>query len=139
MRYTGLRDVALLNAMQLTMNEFLIFRAPFRWEAATLLDTGCALVVSVSTLTMAPLARDILDMLLQRVPRDLDTDLVSCFHQIRALDGVSQLAEPHFWSQSLQQRVGTLFIRVTSDCDTQKVIVSLNQRWLCVFSCIAYC
>lgn len=99
-----------------------------RWASASSWDTYSALILSTAaSITLLPSGREIFDVLLQRVPRDLEPELVACFEQLHSVDGILTLSEPHFWSQSMKAFHGTLVIRVAGGCDVQKVLCESHR------------
>jgi len=99
-----------------------------RWSSAPSWDTYSALILSAASfMTLLPSGREIFDVLLQRVPRGLEPELVACFQQLHSIDGIVALSEPHFWSQGMKAFHGTLFIRVADGCDIQKVLCESHR------------
>ena len=86
-------------------------------------DTLQSVAVSLITLTLAvPLFTSTGLMLLQAAPEALRPSLDRARREASVLEGVIEVADEHWWSQSPGCVVGSLVVRTRSDADTQAVL-----------------
>ena len=62
-----------------------------------------------------------------RLPHRLEDEIAARLRDLRGLPGVTQLAEPHFWSQSKDRVIGTISVRCARGIDTQGVVVQAHR------------
>ncbi|XP_065834526.1 zinc transporter 7-like [Oscarella lobularis] len=88
-----------------------ILRLPsLGWMVA---DPICSIVISILiALSVLPLIKSSLQILLQRCPAELDSVLPDCYRQVMQIKGVYGLHEPHFWTLCTDYYVGTLRIQL---------------------------
>ncbi|KAL3624199.1 hypothetical protein CASFOL_033015 [Castilleja foliolosa] len=72
-----------------------------------------ALIVS----SVIPLLRNSAEILLQRVPRSCEQDYKEALNEVMSIKGVLSIHNPHVWSFTNTEIVGTIHLHVSSDTD----------------------
>nr|CAG4644940.1 EOG090X09D3 [Leptodora kindtii] len=91
----------------------------FGWMIA---DPICSLFIGLCiAISVFPLIRDSLLILMQRQPHELDHKLPECYQKIARLDGVLSVQEPHFWTLCPNVFVGALKVEVAPKADGRYV------------------
>jgi zinc transporter 5/7 len=78
-----------------------------------------ALLIGVSVL---PLLRDSIGVLMQRTPKELDAALPGCFQRVMQLEGVYSVQEPHFWTLCSDVYIGSVKLEVAQKADAPYII-----------------
>lgn len=87
----------------------------FGWMIA---DPICSLfIASLVALSVYPLLRDSISVIMQRTPKPLEDQLPACYHRINSLEGVHSIHEPHFWTLCTDQYVGTIGVEIARSAD----------------------
>eukprot|EP00118_Oscarella_pearsei_P003689 m.15353 g.15353 ORF g.15353 m.15353 type:complete len:388 (+) comp26325_c0_seq3:48-1211(+) len=86
-------------------------------------DPICSIVISILiAMSVLPLIRSSLCILMQRSPSELDAVLPDCYRQVMQINGVYGIHEPHFWTLCTDYYVGTLRVQIASDADSAKIL-----------------
>lgn len=92
----------------------------FGWMVA---DPICSMFIAcLITISVLPLLRDSVGILMQRNPRELDTVLPGCYERVRMLDGVYSVQEPHFWTLCSEVYIGTIKLEVANKADARYIL-----------------
>lgn len=97
----------------------------FGWMRA---DPICSMFIAILiALSVLPLLKESIMILMQRQPTSLDRTLAHCFQKVTGLAGVYSVQEPHFWTLCTDSYVGALKLEVSKNVDP-KYVVSQTQR-----------
>ncbi|XP_069127913.1 zinc transporter 7-like [Argopecten irradians] len=92
----------------------------FGWMQA---DPICSLFIAILiTISVLPLLRDSVGILMQRTPRALESQLPACYNRVGQLEGVYSVQEPHFWTLCSDIYVGTIKLEVSSKADAKYIL-----------------
>jgi zinc transporter 5/7 len=87
----------------------------FGWMIA---DPICSMFIALLVaMSVYPLLRDSIGVIMQRTPRELEGQLQSCYHRITSIEGVYSIHEAHFWTLCTDKYVGSLRIEVSRTAD----------------------
>lgn len=96
----------------------------FGWMIA---DPICSMfIASLIILSVLPLIKDSVVILMQRQPYGLDNILPQCYQKVISLAGVYSVQEPHFWTLCSDVYVGAVKLEVSKSVDP-KYVVSHTQ------------
>ncbi|ROL40885.1 Zinc transporter 7 [Anabarilius grahami] len=73
-------------------------------------------------ISVVPLLRESIGILMQRTPPSLDHALPECYQRVQQLQGVYNLQEPHFWTLCTDVYIGTLKLLVAPDADSRWIL-----------------
>ncbi|XP_031735263.1 zinc transporter 7-like [Anarrhichthys ocellatus] len=73
-------------------------------------------------LSVVPLLRESIGILMQRTPPSLDHVLPECYQRVQQLQGVYNLQDPHFWTLCTDVYIGTLKLLVAPDADRRWIL-----------------
>lgn len=97
----------------------------FGWNIA---DPICSMIIAtLITLSVIPLLRDSLGILMQRQPKQLDRKLPETYMRISQIPGVLSVQSPHFWTLSSEKFTGGIKIEVSFNCDPRLVANTTRQ------------
>lgn len=101
----------------------------FGWLIA---DPICSLFIAILiSISVYPLLRDSIYVLMQRVPKELEDKLPDCLEKIGNLPGVLSLHEAHFWTLNSDIYVGCLKLEVAHAASQRNILENtksyLNQ------------
>ncbi|XP_023669054.1 zinc transporter 7 isoform X1 [Paramormyrops kingsleyae] len=86
-------------------------------------DPICSMLISILIgVSVVPLLRESIGILMQRTPPALDHALPECYQRVQQLQGVYNLQEPHFWTLCTDVYVGTLKLLVAPDADARWIL-----------------
>ncbi|XP_034035167.1 zinc transporter 7 isoform X3 [Thalassophryne amazonica] len=86
-------------------------------------DPICSMLIAMLIgVSVVPLLRESVGILMQRTPPALDHVLPECYQRVQQLQGVYNLQEPHFWTLCTDVYIGTLKLLVASDADTRWIL-----------------
>lgn len=86
-------------------------------------DPVCSMFIAVLvTISVLPLLRDSVGILMQRTPRELDHVLPGCYQRVSQLEGVYSVQEPHFWTLCSEVYIGTIKLEVAMNADTRYIL-----------------
>jgi len=86
-------------------------------------DPICSMFIALLILvSVYPLLRDAICVLMQRTPYALDNVLQQCYQRVGALDGVFSVQEKHFWTLCSDVYVGTIKLEVAKRADLSYVL-----------------
>ncbi|XP_056614475.1 zinc transporter 7 [Triplophysa dalaica] len=86
-------------------------------------DPICSMLISILIgVSVVPLLRESIGILMQRTPPSLDQALPECYQRVQHLQGVYNLQEPHFWTLCTDVYIGTLKLLVAPDADTRWIL-----------------
>jgi len=92
----------------------------FHWYIA---DPICSLIISGLILaSVVSLLRCSAHILTQRVPQHLESSLEACVSDLKHIDGVVSCVQPHFWTFTNEEVIGTARIVASPTADTQAVL-----------------
>jgi len=92
----------------------------FGWMIA---DPVCSMfIATLIAISVLPLLRDSVGVLMQRTPRPLDNILPGCYQRVSQIEGVYSVQEPHFWTLCTDVYVGTIKLEVALNCDTRYIL-----------------
>lgn len=97
-----------------------ILMSQFGWLIA---DPICSMfIATLIGVSVLPLLRDSIYVLMQRTPKELDAVLPGCYQRVMQLEGVYSVQEPHFWTLCSDVFIGTLKIEVAKGADTSYLL-----------------
>uniref|UniRef100_A0A8C1C9P6 Zinc transporter n=2 Tax=Cyprinus carpio TaxID=7962 RepID=A0A8C1C9P6_CYPCA len=86
-------------------------------------DPICSMLISILIgVSVVPLLRESIGILMQRTPPSLDQTLPECYQRVQQLQGVYNLQEPHFWTLCTDVYIGTLKLLVAPDADSRWIL-----------------
>ncbi|KAJ8279667.1 hypothetical protein COCON_G00067330 [Conger conger] len=86
-------------------------------------DPICSMLISILIgVSVVPLLRESIGILMQRTPPSLDQALPECYQRVQQLQGVYNLQEPHFWTLCTDVYIGTLKLLVAPDADSRWIL-----------------
>ncbi|XP_035826343.1 zinc transporter 7 isoform X2 [Aplysia californica] len=92
----------------------------FGWMIA---DPVCSMfIATLIAISVLPLLRDSIGVLMQRTPRSLDHVLPGCYQRVSQLEGVYSVQEPHFWTLCTDVFIGTIKLEVALNADTRYIL-----------------
>lgn len=86
-------------------------------------DPICSMLIALLIgVSVVPLLKESIGILMQRTPPSLDHALPECYQRVQRLQGVYNLQEPHFWTLCTDVYIGTLKLLVAPDADTRWIL-----------------
>uniref|UniRef100_A0A2K6UXC7 Zinc transporter n=1 Tax=Saimiri boliviensis boliviensis TaxID=39432 RepID=A0A2K6UXC7_SAIBB len=86
-------------------------------------DPICSILIAILiVVSVIPLLRESIGILMQRTPPLLENTLPQCYHRVQQLQGVYSLQEQHFWTLCSDVYVGTLKLVVAPDADARWIL-----------------
>ncbi|XP_043985215.1 zinc transporter 7 isoform X1 [Gambusia affinis] len=86
-------------------------------------DPICSMLIALLIgVSVVPLLKESIGILMQRTPPSLDNVLPECYQRVQQLQGVYNLQEPHFWTLCTDVYIGTLKLLVAPDADTRWIL-----------------
>ncbi|XP_069577917.1 zinc transporter 7 isoform X2 [Brachyistius frenatus] len=86
-------------------------------------DPICSMLIALLIgVSVVPLLKESIGILMQRTPPSLDPALPECYQRVQQLQGVYNLQEPHFWTLCTDVYIGTLKLLVAPDADTRWIL-----------------
>ncbi|XP_036442216.1 zinc transporter 7 [Colossoma macropomum] len=86
-------------------------------------DPICSMLIALLIgVSVVPLLRESIGILMQRTPPSLDHALPDCYQRVQQLQGVYNLQEPHFWTLCTDVYIGTLKLLVAPDADSRWIL-----------------
>ncbi|KAK2906891.1 hypothetical protein QQF64_019218 [Cirrhinus molitorella] len=86
-------------------------------------DPICSMLIALLIgVSVVPLLRESIGILMQRTPPSLDHALPECYQRVQQLQGVYNLQEPHFWTLCTDVYIGTLKLLVAPDADSRWIL-----------------
>ncbi|XP_038555346.1 zinc transporter 7 isoform X1 [Micropterus salmoides] len=86
-------------------------------------DPICSMLIALLIgVSVVPLLKESIGILMQRTPPSLDHALPECYQRVQKLQGVYNLQEPHFWTLCTDVYIGTLKLLVAPDADTRWIL-----------------
>ncbi|KAK6314394.1 zinc transporter 7 isoform X1 [Coregonus clupeaformis] len=86
-------------------------------------DPICSMCISILIgVSVVPLLRESIGILMQRTPPSLDNALPECYQRVQQLQGVYNLQEPHFWTLCTDVYIGTLKLLIAPDADCKWIL-----------------
>ncbi|XP_024278784.1 zinc transporter 7 [Oncorhynchus tshawytscha] len=86
-------------------------------------DPICSMCISILIgVSVVPLLRESIGILMQRTPPSLDNTLPECYQRVQQLQGVYNLQEPHFWTLCTDVYIGTLKLLIAPDADGKWIL-----------------
>lgn len=100
----------------------------FGWMVA---DPVCSMfIATLITISVLPLLRDSVGILMQRTPRELDDLLPGCYQRVSQLEGVYSVQEPHFWTLCSEVYIGTIKLEVSAKADAKYILSQTHSIFL---------
>ncbi|XP_038601705.1 zinc transporter 7 [Tachyglossus aculeatus] len=86
-------------------------------------DPICSMLIALLiVVSVIPLLRESVGILMQRTPPFLENALPQCYQRVQQLQGVYNLQEPHFWTLCTDVYVGTLKLVVGPEADARWIL-----------------
>ncbi|KAM4738577.1 zinc transporter 7 isoform 1-T1 [Anableps anableps] len=86
-------------------------------------DPICSMLIALLIgVSVVPLLKESIGILMQRTPPSLDNALPECYQRVQQLQGVYNLQEPHFWTLCTDVYIGTLKLLVAPDADSRWIL-----------------
>ncbi|XP_078500715.1 zinc transporter 7 [Lissotriton helveticus] len=86
-------------------------------------DPICSMLISILIgVSVVPLLKQSIGILMQRTPPSLDHALPQCYQRVQQLQGVYSLHDPHFWTLCTDVYIGTLKLLVAPDADARWIL-----------------
>ncbi|PNJ55233.1 zinc transporter 7 isoform X1 [Pongo pygmaeus] len=86
-------------------------------------DPICSILIAILiVVSVIPLLRESVGILMQRTPPLLENTLPQCYQRVQQLQGVYSLQEQHFWTLCSDVYVGTLKLIVAPDADARWIL-----------------
>ncbi|XP_075935200.1 zinc transporter 7 isoform X2 [Anarhichas minor] len=86
-------------------------------------DPICSMLIALLIgVSVVPLLRESIGILMQRTPPSLDHVLPECYQRVQQLQGVYNLQDPHFWTLCTDVYIGTLKLLVAPDADRRWIL-----------------
>ncbi|XP_040215864.1 zinc transporter 7 [Rana temporaria] len=86
-------------------------------------DPICSMLIALLIfVSVIPLLKQSIGILMQRTPTVLDHVLPECYQRVQQLQGVYHLHDPHFWTLCTDVYVGTLKLVVGPEADTRWIL-----------------
>uniref|UniRef100_A0A8D1PX92 Zinc transporter n=1 Tax=Sus scrofa TaxID=9823 RepID=A0A8D1PX92_PIG len=86
-------------------------------------DPICSILIAILiVVSVIPLLRESVGILMQRTPPLLENILPQCYQRVQQLQGVYSLQEQHFWTLCSDVYVGTLKLVVAPDADARWIL-----------------
>jgi len=97
----------------------------FGWMIA---DPVCSMfIATLIGISVLPLLRDSVGILMQRTPRSLDNFLPGTYQKVSQLEGVYSVQEPHFWTLCTDVYIGTIKLEVALNADTRYILTQTHS------------
>lgn len=94
----------------------------FGWMIA---DPICSIFIAVLiSISVYPLLRDSVYVLMQRVPVDIEDKIPECLYRIQNIDGVLSVHDAHFWTLYSDNYVGSLKLEVKQAANHRHVLTN---------------
>lgn len=92
----------------------------FGWMIA---DPICSMFIATMIgLSVLPLLRDSISILMQRTPKQLDHLLPGCYQRVMQLEGIYGVQDPHFWTLCSEVYIGTIKLEVAANADAKYIL-----------------
>ncbi|XP_061153703.1 zinc transporter 7 isoform X2 [Syngnathus typhle] len=86
-------------------------------------DPICSMLIAILIgISVVPLLRESIGILMQRTPPSLEHVLPECYQRVQRLEGVYNVQQPHFWTLCSDVYVGTLRVAVAPDADARWIL-----------------
>ncbi|KAI1289201.1 Zinc transporter 7 [Halotydeus destructor] len=97
----------------------------FGWMIA---DPICSIfIASLVFLSVLPLLRDSVYVLMQRTPSELESALPGCYQKVMQVEGVLSVQQPHFWTLCTESYVGSIKVEVSPSADPRNVQMHVHS------------
>jgi len=92
----------------------------FGWMIA---DPICSMIIAILIfISVGSLLKESTAILMQRQPKELDSNLPECYNKVMQIQGVHGVHATHFWTLCSNSYVGGLKLEVSHDADPKYVI-----------------
>lgn len=86
-------------------------------------DPVCSMLIALLIgVSVVPLLRESIGILMQRTPPSLESTLPQCYQRVQQLKGVYNLHDPHFWTLCTDVYIGTLKLFIAPDADAKWIL-----------------
>ncbi|XP_056379357.1 zinc transporter 7 [Hyla sarda] len=86
-------------------------------------DPICSMLIALLIfVSVIPLLKQSIGILMQRTPPSLDYLLPDCYQRVQQLQGVYHLQDPHFWTLCTDVYIGTLKLVVGPEADSRWIL-----------------
>uniref|UniRef100_A0A8C5QB69 Zinc transporter n=1 Tax=Leptobrachium leishanense TaxID=445787 RepID=A0A8C5QB69_9ANUR len=100
-------------------------------------DPICSMLIAMLIMvSVIPLLKQSIGILMQRTPPSLDNELPECYQRVQQLQGVYHLNDPHFWTLCTDVYVGTLKLMVAPDADARWILSQTHNIFTQVRHCV---
>ena len=97
-----------------------VLMSQFGWLIA---DPICSLFIAILiSVSVYPLLRDAIYILMQRIPVELEQKLPDCLYKIQNLKGILNVYDAHVWTLNSDTYVGCLKLEVKQDADYRYIL-----------------
>ncbi|XP_067931468.1 zinc transporter 7-like [Watersipora subatra] len=97
----------------------------YNWYIA---DPVCSMfIATLIAISVVPLIRDSVGILLMRTPKALDMELPACYTRVSQLEGVYAVQEPHFWTLCSDVYVGSVKVEVSPKADSKYITTQTHS------------
>lgn len=97
-----------------------LLMSQFGWMIA---DPICSMFIATMIgLSVLPLIRDSVYVLMQRTPKEIEPLLPGCYQRVMQLEGVLGVQEPHFWTLCSDVYIGTVKLEVANNGDSKYIL-----------------
>ncbi|KAG8555974.1 hypothetical protein GDO81_017884 [Engystomops pustulosus] len=94
-----------------------------QWYGWMIADPICSMLIALLIfVSVIPLLKQSIGILMQRTPPTLDNLLPECYQRVQQLQGVYHLHDPHFWTLCTDVYVGTLKLVVGPEADSRWIL-----------------
>uniref|UniRef100_G3Q1L1 Zinc transporter n=1 Tax=Gasterosteus aculeatus aculeatus TaxID=481459 RepID=G3Q1L1_GASAC len=92
----------------------------FGWLIA---DPICSLfIATLIFLSVIPLLKDACEVLLLRIPPEIEKELNSALEKVEKIEGVLSYRDPHFWRHSANIMAGTIHLQIMAGVVEQRIV-----------------
>lgn len=98
----------------------------FGWMIADPICSMC--IAALIFVSVIPLLRDSINILMQRTPNSLENVLPGCIQRTAALPGVLAVHEPHFWTLCSNHYVGNIKLEIAAHVTDPRYILSASKN-----------
>ncbi|KAL6097216.1 slc30a5 [Pungitius sinensis] len=92
----------------------------FGWLIA---DPICSLfIATLIFLSVIPLLKDACEVLLLRIPPEIEKELNSALEKVEKIEGVLSYRDPHFWRHSASIMAGTVHLQIMAGVVEQRIV-----------------
>lgn len=103
-------------------------------------DPICSMMIAILiAISVVPLLKESVGVLMQRTPVSLDYKLPSCYQKIMQLEGVYRINEPHFWTLCSDVFVGTIKVQIAPNANARYIVSQVHSIFSQIGARQLYC